>query len=241
MTGQLALTAAAFAMLLSGMAAPAAAQEGIHDRRSISVSGQGEAQGAPDMATINVGVQTQAPTALDAAKDNQAIVDRVMQALDKLGIDEKDLQTSDYSIWPEQRHDPRGTGEVTITGYRVNNSVQVTVRDIDRVGEVLGAATNAGANAVNGISFGIDDTASLEANAREAAMTNARVRAEALARLAGVQLGEVLQISMSSGGGFPPVPFRAARMEAMDMSAAPSISPGQQSISVQVQVSYAIR
>lgn len=240
MTGTFARQAAAFAIVLTLLSAPAAAEDGIHDRRSISVTGQGEAAGTPDMATINIGVQTQAPAALEAANRNQAIVDRVMQALGKLGIDDKDLQTADYSIWPEQQHDPREANQMKITGYRVNNSVHVTVRDIDKVGEILGAATGAGANSVNGISFGIDDSSALEAEARKAAMQDARARAEDLAGLAGVELGEVLQISLSTGGGVP-IPYRAARMEAMDAGMAPSISAGQLTINVQVQVSYAIR
>lgn len=240
MTVTLARQATAFAIVFTLLSAPSAAEDSIHDRRNIAVTGQGEASGAPDMATINIGVQTQAPTALDAANQNQAIVDRVMQALGKLGVDDKDLQTADYSIWPEQQHDPREANQVKIIGYRVNNSIHVTVRDIDKVGEILGAATGAGANSVNGISFGIDDPSALEAEAREAAMQDARARAQDLAELAGVQLGEVLQISLSTGGGIP-IPYRAARMEAMDAAMAPSISTGQLTVTVQVQVSYAIR
>lgn len=240
MTGIQGRLAAALAIVFTLLAAPAVAEDGIHDRRSISVTGQGEAAGTPDMATINIGVQTQAPAALEAANQNQAIVDRVMQALGNLGIDDKDLQTADYSIWPEQQHDPREANQMKITGYRVNNSIHVTVRDIDKVGEILGAATGAGANSVNGISFGIDDPSALEAEAREAAMQDARARAEDLADLAGVELGEVLQVSLSTGGGIP-IPYRAARMEAMDASMAPDISAGQLTVNVQVQVSYAIR
>ena len=162
-----------------------------------------------------------------------------MQSLRQEGIEDKDIQTTDYSIWPQQQHDPRGNGETTITGYRVNNTVRVTVRDIERLGEVVGAVTNAGANLINGISYSVADTAELEARARAAAMADAHGRAEALATLAGVELGNVLTISMSSGGSYP-TPMLGARMEMAQAVSVPDIAPGQSSIAVHVQVTYEI-
>jgi uncharacterized protein YggE len=235
--------ALAAVVVACGLPAAAAADEGIGDRRSILVTGTGEATAPPDIATINVGVQNVAPAATDAAAQNEAAVAKLMQALGQEGIEKKDIQTLEYAIWPEQHYDPQGVAQPRITGYRVNNTVHVTVRDIERVGDVLGAVTNAGANSVNGISFGIDDTASLETRARESAMRDARTKAEALARLAGAELGEVLQISLSSGGGYP-ILMPMARMEmAMQDSAlkAPSISTGESTVSVMVQVTYAIQ
>lgn len=221
----------------SGLASAAAHSDSV---RSITVIGQGEAAGPPDRATINAGVQTLAPTVVESSRNNQAIIERIMQALDKEGIAATDIQTADYSIWPEQQHDPRGSGEITITGYRVNNTVRVTVRDVDRLGKVLAAVTDAGANAIHGIGFSVEDSAALEAEARSAAMADARARAEALAELAGVELGEVLGITMSPGGGYP-VPMMGGRMEMAQSASVPGISTGQLSITVQVQVAYAIR
>ncbi len=219
-------------------AGTAGAQVAVSEQRSISVNGTGEASGTPDIATINVGVNTLAPTAIEASKQNEALISRVMAALTKSGIADRDMQTADYSIWPEQSHDPKGTGEVTITGYRVNNTVRVVVRDLDKLGGVLGAVTNAGVNTINGISFGIEDTGALEARAREAAMADARAKAEALAKLAGVELGDVLTLSMSSGGGYP---RPMARMSMAHDEVSPSISTGELSIGVNVQLTYAIR
>jgi len=223
------------------VAGSAAAEVAVSERRSISVSGQGEASAAPDIATVNAGVQALAPTAIEAAKQNEALVSQVMAALKKQRIADKDIRTADYSIFSERRRDPRDNGETTITGYRVSNSVQVTVRDLDTLGDVLGAVTNAGANAVNGIEFGIDDGTALEARARAAAMADARSQAEALAKLAGVELGDVLQISLSSGGGYPR-PVAMARMAMADAAPAPapSVSAGELNVSVNVQVIYAI-
>jgi uncharacterized protein YggE len=164
-----------------------------------------------------------------------------MKALDEQGIEKQAIQTANYSIWPDQRQDPRGNGEIAITGYNVNNIVNVTVDDIDKVSTVLAAITNAGANSIQGINFGVKDTAALEQNARAAAMSDARARAKALADLASVQLGEVLTISMSAGGG-PPMPMmRESRFDMASAAPVPGISPGQLSVSVQVYVTFAIR
>jgi len=226
-------------MLAAGLAAPAFADDEII--RSISVIGQGEAYGPPDRATINAGVQVMAPTVIEASRENQASIERIMQALKNEGIDAADVQTADYSVWPEQEHDPRGMDQLRITGYRVNNTVRVTVRNIDRLGQVLAAVMSAGANAIHGIAFGVEDTAALEQRARAAAMAEARTRAEALAELAGVKLGRVLQVSQSSDGGYPTplMGMARSRMEAM-AAPVPGISAGQLGVTVQVQVIFEI-
>ena len=232
--------AALLAVVLTALPGIATAQGATAGTRSITVIGHGEASGPPDLATINAGVQTLAPTVVESARENQQLVERIMQALDKEGVAKVDIQTADYSIWPEQQHDPRGSGEITITGYRVNNTVRVTVRDIDRLGRILSAVTNAGANAIHGIAFSVEDSAALEANARSAAMADARSRAEALAGLAGVSLGKVLAITMSPGGNYP-VPMMGGRMDMAQSASVPGISTGQLSITVQVQVAYEIQ
>lgn len=236
-TGIKAVSLALLVMAASGLAT---AQEGTASSRSITVIGQGEAAGPPDRALINAGVQTLAPTVIDATRENQETLERIMQALGEEGIEAIDIQTADYSVWPEQQPDPRGGGELTITGYRVNNTVRVTVRNIERLGSVIAAVTSAGANAIHGIGFSTADTAALEAKARAAAMADARTRAAALAELAGVELGDVLSITMAPGGNYP-MPMMGGRMEMAMPASVPGISSGQLSITVQVQVSYAIR
>jgi uncharacterized protein YggE len=229
------------AVVVSGLPAFAQAADKPVDSRSISVTGYGEAAGVPDQAQISAGVQTLATTVVESSQRNQAIVERIMKALDEQGIEKQAIQTANYSIWPDQRQDPRGNGEIAITGYNVNNIVNVTVDDIDKVSTVLAAITNAGANSIQGINFGVKDTASLEQSARAAAMSDARARAKALAELASVDLGEVLTISMSAGGG-PPMPMmRESRFDTASAAPMPGISPGQLSVAVQVYVTFAIR
>ncbi len=228
------------AILAATLPACANAQNVPAFERTISVTGNGEASGSPDQAQISVGVQTVEATVVDASRANQAIIERIMAALKTHDIDEDNIQTSNYSIWPQQQHDPRHSDEVTITGYHVSNMVTVIVEDIDNVGEVLAAVTNAGANSVHGINFAVKDTDALEQQARKSAMEDARSRAQSLAELAGVELGDILTISTSSGGGYPSPMMSRQRME-MDAASAPGISPGQLSVNVQIQATFAIR
>jgi hypothetical protein len=216
-------------------------QGSLPESRSISVTGQGEAAGPPDQAEVSAGVQILAETVIEATRENQTVVERIMAALEEQGIPPEKIRTSDYSIWAEQNYqnpgDPRQ--ENRISGYRVSNVVSVSIDDIEKVGDVLAAVTNAGANTIHGVQFGVRDTAALEQKAREAAMADARARAEALARLAGVQLGEIMSISSLSGG--PPQPMMARSFEMADTASAPGISPGQQRLSVQIHATFAIR
>lgn len=228
----------AIAALATGLAA-CTDQRAFVESRSISVTGQGEASGPPDQAEVSAGVQILADTVIEATRENQSIIERIMTALEEQGIPEEKIQTSNYSIWAEQNYqDPRQQSR--ISGYRVSNVVTVRIDDIDKIGDVLAAVTNAGANTIHGIQFGVRDTAALEQKAREAAMANARARAEALASLAGVELGEVISISTSLGAG-PPRPMMSRSFEMADMASAPGISPGQQQLNVQIHATFAIR
>lgn len=234
----------AFVLILLGMVlvacnSTADVPAGTATGRGITVIGQGEAMGQPDLANTSVGVEISAPTVSEATSQNEAIVSQVLAALAQQGIDEKDIQTSNYNVWAEQIYGENGPEG--ISGYRVTNMVAITIRDINKIGAVLQAATEAGANAVNGISFGVADTAALEAEARTAAITNARARAQSLAELAGVELGEVLMITEVIGANYP-IPMANGRLDtAMAESAAPSISPGQLSFTTQIQVTFAIK
>lgn len=207
---------------------------------SITVVGRGQSYGSPDKAQVVVGVEIFAPTVEEATSQNQTTLDAVMEALSTLGIAPADIQTSNYSLYAEQIYGERGPEG--IAGYRVSNQVNVTIRDINQVGDVLAAVTDAGANAIYGVNFSVEDPAALEAEARAEAIADARARAESLADLSGVELGDVIVVSevvspnypMPMGGGFD----MAVAEQAMN---APGISPGQLSFQTSVQVTYGIR
>lgn len=204
----------------------------------ITVVGQGEAFGAPDQANVQVGVEVFTPTVNEATAQNEAVIQQIMDALTALGIAENDIQTTNYSLWAEQIYGDQGPEG--IAGYRVTNQVNVTIRDINQVSDVLAAVTEAGANTIYGISFSVADPAALEEEARAAAMADARVRAESLAELAGVSLGDITIISEVVGQPVMPLGLGGGMVMA-EAAASPSVSPGQLSYQVQVQVTYGIQ
>jgi len=202
---------------------------------TITVTGSGDANGAPDVANLTLGVEvidSDIKVAFAGANDQIAVV---IQALVSAGVDEKDIRTSGLNIYQEQQ--PMGPDAAAMQSrYHVSNQVLVTVRDITKVADVINAAVAAGANNLYGLDFSINDHAALETTAREEAFKDAQARAGELAKLAGVELGEVQAIIEISGGGFyPPM----AREGAMGGGGA-AIQPGQLSVNVQLQVTFAI-
>ena len=220
-----------------GTAAPVAQTGSTVSAGGITVVGQGTAYGQPDQATVVVGVETFAATVAEATTQNQTTLDNVMAALTAAGIAAEDIQTTNYSLYAEQTYGENGpTG---IAGYRVSNQVNVKIRDIALISDVLAAVTEAGANAIYGVNFSVADPAALEAEARALAMQDAANRAASLAELGSVSLGEVVVISEVVGA--PVMPYGGGYAMEQAASAAPGISPGQLSYQVQVQVTYSIQ
>jgi uncharacterized protein YggE len=217
------------------VAVPAAPQAS----RYITVVGVGRVNLTPDIARIDVGAEVRADT-VSAAK---AEVDRQMAAisaaLQEMGITEKDIQTSHYSIYYER--EPYGpvvreeASQESQGWYRVSSMLNVTVRDIDRAGDVLDAVVEAGANQVYGVTFTVSDDQKWESEARQKAMADARARAEELASLANVELGEVLSVSEVVGGMPVSMAFAERAM------GGGGIAPGELELSTQIQVSFAIQ
>jgi uncharacterized protein YggE len=205
----------------------------------VTVVGMGTAFGAPDQAQVMVGVDTFAPTVSEATSQNEAQLAAVMAALEAAGIAEADIQTTNYSLYAEQRYGDNGPEG--IAGYRVTNQVNVRVRDIDQVSDVLAAVTEAGANSIYGVSFMVSDPAALEAEARAAAMADAEARAASLAELGEVSLGDIIVISEVVGSPVTPLGMGGGGYAMEQAAGAPSVSPGQLSFYVQVQVTYAIQ
>lgn len=233
-------------LILSGLLAacagtiePAAvqAQGTVAGDNSITVVGQGQAFGEPDQAHVMLGVEIFSETIEEATSQNEETIQRIMTALADQGVDRKDIQTVNYGLWAEQIYGDRGPEG--IAGYRVTNQINTTIRDISQVGDILSAAIDAGANSIHGVNFSVSDTAALEAEARASAMADARQRAQSLADLAGVELGQIQVISEVIGQ--PAYPFPAMGGAAVMEAAAPSISPGQLSHQVQVQVTFGIK
>ena len=218
---------------------PAAAQEKSGELiPSITVVGTGQVESKPDQAEITIGVMTEAETASDALQDNTGKMKRLMEELERLGIDEKDIQTSNFSVSPRYAHDPKGRRAPEIDGYQVSNQVQIKVRKLSGLGRVLDDLISSGANQVHGISFSLGDSTNTMDDARRKAMADARRKAELYAKAARVELGRPLLIQEQvQGQPRPPMPYM--RMAAAESDAVP-ISPGELTTSAQIHVTYAI-
>jgi len=219
-------------------AAPVAlAQGGSPSMSGISVSGRGEVLGTPDTLTVSIGVSVSKPTVSEAIDTAAERATGLIDAMSDLGVAEDDIQTRNYSIYPE--YDYRDNAAPRITGYRVDNSLTVKIRDLDAAGEILDAAAAAAGDEVrvNGVSFSLDDNDELIVAARAAAWEDAKAKAEQLADLAGVTLGAPITISESIGNF--PVPL-FARTEALAADVATPIQPGQESVTVDLSVQFAI-
>lgn len=181
--------------------------------RTISVSGQGRVSAPPDMATIQTGVVTEAETAADALAANNAAMEKLMDVLSEHHVARKDIQTSQFSVSPVYRHDPKRQRPPEVVGYRVQNQVRVHVRNLPELGRVLDALVKAGSNQVSGVSFGVDDPTGILNQARSRAVADARSRAGVYAQAAGVEVGRVRTISEQTPGTPRPMEFRMAAAE----------------------------
>jgi len=205
----------------------------------ISVSGLGGATADADTAVLSMGVSVLGDTAKAARDRAAAAMSDLLDSVRGNGVDADDIKTTQFSINPQI--DYSRSGDPRITGYWVNNSVSIKVRDLDSVSAVIDDAVEAAGDAIriNGVSFTVDDPATFISEARAGAMAAAQAKAQELATLGGVTLGKPIAISESSGGGVPPVFFDTARAEGVGAST--PIEPGQLEITVSVQVVYAIQ
>ena len=214
------------------IAAPALAQT---PPPMISVTGEASVSVPPDQAQIDGGVTTDAKTAREASEANNAAMGKVLLALKGAGIEEKDYQTSRLSLQPQ--YAPNRPGPSPVVGYRASNRVTVRLRDVAKTAGIIDVLVGAGANELGGINFVVSQASKLLDEAREKAIADARRKAEIYAKAAGVTLGEALNIS--EDGGAAPV-FRGKMAAGMVASAAP-VAQGEETLSVNVSVSWAIK
>jgi uncharacterized protein YggE len=221
------------ASALAGVGAPRLlhADSGSAAPGTLSVLGTGSVTTTPDTAKVSAGVTTQGPNAADAISANAGAMAKVIAALKRAGVASKDLQTEFVSV--ELRYDDSGRA---IVEYTASNSVSAVVRELSNVGDVIDAAVAAGANNVSGPSLARDDQDKLYRDALEAAVANARQKATALARAAGVSLGAIRSLS-ESPQSVSPVMFGDA-LAARD--AATPIEPGTAEITANVSIVFAI-
>lgn len=230
------LLAAAFAG--PGVGAALAQSDADETIRSIKVNGIGRVKVQPDVADIQLGVTKQGEDAKQASERAATTMDAVIQALLDAGIAEADIQTANLSLNPIYDWDDNPPN---IVGWEATNIVNITVRDVSQVGDVVDAATAAGATNVNGITFRLEDSTEAEATARNEAVANAEAKAQQLAAAAGVNIIAVVTIDEVDAQEPPPIFFSRAEAAFDTAAAAPTpVLPGEVEISVNVNIQYEI-
>jgi uncharacterized protein YggE len=236
----LALALALPAVAQAQVAAPVGAIAPTSTLLSISADGRSFRQ--PDLAVFSAGVASQGKTAAAALSANSADMSRVIAALKAAGIADCDIQTSNLSLNPlyaPQVVGPDGrveNPEPRIIGYQVNNQVTVKQRKLADYGRVLDTLVNAGANQINGPSFELDNSDAALDEARTAAMTKARQRAELYAKAAGLKVKRIVSIS-ESGGYSPPMPVLYAKVAMADSAPTP-VAAGVVGLTATVSVQF---
>lgn len=226
--------------LFAALTVPALAQQ-TYPSNSITVLGFGQAYGDPDMATILLGVEVANTEVATAFAEVNETVENLIAVLKENGIVDEDIRTQNVSVFTDGGFQPmpmESTGEGPSRMFRVSNNLSVVVRDVDRVGEIIGLAIANGANNVYGPDFGISDPSALEQEARVNAIADARVRAQELADALGLTLGDPIIVVENVSGGiyFGPQFERAVGMGG---GAAP-IEAGQLSVSISVQITFSV-
>jgi len=228
----------AFALILSACGPTTINQEAQPITRTLNVNGLGSTNLTPDIAYIYIGVHSEGPTASEVVSANKVQTNAVLDALKKAGVEEKDLRTTNFSIWPTQQYSPEGVA--TGSTYMVDNTVYVTVRDLDGLGDLFDDTIAAGANSINSIQFDVADKTDAVKEARTKAVENAKVQAQELADAAGITLGEIQNISFYDNSPYPVFDGKGGGGGYAAESAV-AIQPGQLTISVSVNITYGIK
>ncbi|EFL91059.1 SIMPL domain-containing protein [Ahrensia sp. R2A130] len=232
------------AIILAATASiPAIAEDTTPKPGVISVSATGNADVAPDMAILNLMVMREAETARAALDANTQAMAAVLTDMKAEGIDERDLQTSNFNINPRYFYPPRkndGTQKPPrIVGYVVTNGLTVRVRDLGKLGTILDRSVTLGVNSGGNVRFANDDPAEAINQARKNAMENAIAKATMLTETAGIGLARITQISEQNRGRPRPQAMAMARSKmAADEAAPVPIAAGENSYSVTVNVTW---
>lgn len=205
--------------------------------REISVEGTGKAYVTPDIAKINLGVNTTGKTSEETLAENTKKINNIMDALEGLGIAKKDIKTTSYYLNPNWQYtEKKGSYQ---DGYILDQTLEVTVRDFSKTGDVISKTSAVGANVVGGVNFTVEDRETAKTEARAKAIANAKTKAEQVAGQTSLKLGRVLSFYefenspdyYGKGGGLT--------MEA-SLPEPPSLEPGQQEVSLTVTLSYRV-
>ncbi len=216
----------------------------------ITVSGEGEVFAPADIASFTFSVQTNASTVALAQEMATEAIDSALTKLKDLGIEDRDIKTLDYSVYPKYEYDQVictdfrcPPSSQRLVGYEVNQTISVKVRNVEKAGNILGSLGDTGVTNVSGLSFTIDDEDALNREARKMAIEDAREKAEELAKDLGVRLVRIISFS-EGGNGYYPAVYRTEALGmggGADAKAEPQIPVGENKIISNVTITYEIR
>jgi hypothetical protein len=202
----------------------------------ITMSGHGEIRATPDTAMLSAGVSTEGTDAAAALSANNSRMQAVIAAIRKLGVPDKDIRTSNFSVSPQYVNS--GKEAPRITGYRASNQVEVRLEDVNKLGTALDTLVSVGANQINGVNFLIHNDTDLLSQARTAAVAEARTKAETFAKAAGTSLGAIVSISENSNE----TPRPMYRVENVVVTGARvPVAMGEQSVSADVTITWEMK
>ncbi|MBI2034703.1 MAG: SIMPL domain-containing protein [Candidatus Levybacteria bacterium] len=202
-----------------------------------TVEGVGEATGIPDTALLSLGVTKKAATIKDAQNQVNQAANAMIADLKKLGIDEKNIKTTNYSVYPDYDY----TRGQTITGYSVSENLEVKVTPIEKANQAIDIATKDGANMVGGITFILNEDIkkSIEQEARKDAVKKAKEKAQNLASAAGIRLGKIVNVQESQGYQ-PPIALESSMLKDGGTGEPTQLTPGESTIRTSITLSYEI-
>jgi uncharacterized protein YggE len=215
---------------------PVSAGAGVATR-TLSSTGEGDVYVVPDVAYVYVGVQTNADDVATALSENNTQANTVAKAVTDLGVAAKDVQTTSFNVNPMQDYAPDGT--VSRKYYQVQNTVYITVRDLSKLGKLLDAVVQSGANTINGITFDVQDKETAMAQARDLAIKKAIDEAKSIASASGVKLGALQTVNVYTNN--VTTPMFDAKGGAASAAANVPVSAGQLVITASANLVYEIK
>lgn len=217
----------------------------VYPSRVISVTAEGKVVVAPDVATLSFSVISEGADPEKLQNENNEKINKALEFVKTEGIEAKDIKTAGYDLSPRYGYDDK-TRKSFISGYTLTQTIFIKIRDLEKVGKIVGGLPGRGINQINSLTFSIDDPDKFLNDARKEAFEKARAKAEAMAKQNRVRIGKVVSFN-EYGGGYPPIPFYEAGLaKGGDFGGpvavpAPRIEPGSQEVTVQVNVVYEIR
>jgi uncharacterized protein YggE len=209
---------------------------------TVSVTGTARVTTTPDRFSFNVSVQTIAPTVEEAVNENNTKVAAVIAALKNAGAKPEEIQTSNFSIYPQQDYSQQQQGKLPrLLGYQVSNSITVTKKEIAAAGKLLQAALGAGVNQSSGLSFSVSDPARGRDEGLRAAFADARAKATLLATAAGRTLGPAIAITEGGASNPQPRPMMGARVMAAQLPSQVPVESGSEELGFTVSVVFSMR